>query len=373
MAAVMIAAYDAAGEIRFVGDVPNGVSCGCICPTCGSPLVARQGRENEWHFAHEASQERPECLVGAMNLARGLGIEHLRRLHDAGKLLLPPYFTKASISTPWIARSQPVSWSAQLAGPLSWAEQPAKSHAVATGFLNTGASIAIFVQVGDLNLPFLDGLPTDCAYATLLVAPTWPKGTRTRDDALSVIASTALLRWGYQPDSLGIRAKVQQELEVMAEQERVRLEQIRAFKAEEARWRWSAMSRTASQGDSRSATPPTHVRYPGYPGHKISCSFQFFRLGDDQAWVFYPLDEQFVEELENRVRLDGPLPPKMWAIAPAHGAFEGWDECLPLGVGQALLSEGIYLVRDHLPAVMFLSPRSKVSASAQDPVEFQGK
>ena len=35
-----------------VADVKRGKDCGCICPSCHTPLVARQGQEKEWHFAH---------------------------------------------------------------------------------------------------------------------------------------------------------------------------------------------------------------------------------------------------------------------------------------------------------------------------------
>lgn len=32
--------------------VPNGRQCGCICPSCQTPLEARQGDIKIWHFAH---------------------------------------------------------------------------------------------------------------------------------------------------------------------------------------------------------------------------------------------------------------------------------------------------------------------------------
>lgn len=35
-----------------VADVPKGRQCGCICPSCEMPLIARQGKANRWHFAH---------------------------------------------------------------------------------------------------------------------------------------------------------------------------------------------------------------------------------------------------------------------------------------------------------------------------------
>jgi hypothetical protein len=40
------------GAIVDVHDAPNGRACGCICPSCKTPLIARQGTEREWHFAH---------------------------------------------------------------------------------------------------------------------------------------------------------------------------------------------------------------------------------------------------------------------------------------------------------------------------------
>ena len=42
------------GMLVDVGSVPKGRACGCICPSCKTPLVARQGNINEWHFAHRS-------------------------------------------------------------------------------------------------------------------------------------------------------------------------------------------------------------------------------------------------------------------------------------------------------------------------------
>lgn len=71
-------ALDGNDIIKFVGEVAKGGDCGCFCPACRSPLVAKKGRINEWHFAHESGQERPECLVGALNLFSRLLMEHLQ-------------------------------------------------------------------------------------------------------------------------------------------------------------------------------------------------------------------------------------------------------------------------------------------------------
>lgn len=52
-------------QLIDVGSVPRGNACGCICPSCNTPLVARQGDDNEWHFAHRSqkvhNETRKEC------------------------------------------------------------------------------------------------------------------------------------------------------------------------------------------------------------------------------------------------------------------------------------------------------------------------
>lgn len=47
-------AENAEGRIVHVDDVPNGKECGCHCPHCGEPLVARQGEKYSHGFAHHS-------------------------------------------------------------------------------------------------------------------------------------------------------------------------------------------------------------------------------------------------------------------------------------------------------------------------------
>ena len=121
------------------------------------------------------------------------------------------------------------------------------------------------------------------------------------------------------------------------------------------------------------STPPSGTRFPAYPGHALGCNFQFFRLGADEAWVFYPMDVAFINEHVKMANAAQPLPTKLWAIAPVGGPREGWDECFPPSVGSADAEHGIYWVRDHITAVTFLSPRSKGTHTAYDPAEFSNK
>jgi hypothetical protein len=35
-----------------ISEVQSGKDNGCVCPSCDTPLIARQGSKNDWHFAH---------------------------------------------------------------------------------------------------------------------------------------------------------------------------------------------------------------------------------------------------------------------------------------------------------------------------------
>lgn len=41
-------------QLVDVGSVSRGNKCNCICPSCKTPLIARQGSSKEWHFAHRS-------------------------------------------------------------------------------------------------------------------------------------------------------------------------------------------------------------------------------------------------------------------------------------------------------------------------------
>ncbi len=52
-------------QLVDVGNVKQGNACGCICPSCKTPLVARHGEEKAWHFAHRSqnvhNETRKQC------------------------------------------------------------------------------------------------------------------------------------------------------------------------------------------------------------------------------------------------------------------------------------------------------------------------
>ncbi|WP_119681459.1 competence protein CoiA family protein [Indioceanicola profundi] len=48
-------------RLLHVSEVSSGLACRCVCPGCGTPLVARMGRQRAAHFAHHA----PTSCTGA--------------------------------------------------------------------------------------------------------------------------------------------------------------------------------------------------------------------------------------------------------------------------------------------------------------------
>lgn len=47
-------------RIVDVAEVEYGLACGCVCPSCQSPLVARKGDVKAWHFAHISRADKEE-------------------------------------------------------------------------------------------------------------------------------------------------------------------------------------------------------------------------------------------------------------------------------------------------------------------------
>ncbi|MCF7995276.1 MAG: hypothetical protein K9L88_10600 [Chromatiaceae bacterium] len=77
------------GAPVHIRDSANGLSCGCQCIECGSPLVAKQGNVLDWHFAHAVESAcggySPETILHYR--AKHLFAEMAR--HDGLHSLLP--------------------------------------------------------------------------------------------------------------------------------------------------------------------------------------------------------------------------------------------------------------------------------------------
>ena len=74
------------GSIVSISDVESGLKCGCICPACGKPLIARKGAKRQHHFAHHSGEN---CAYG---YETSLHLAAKDILSKAKKMTIPPVF-----------------------------------------------------------------------------------------------------------------------------------------------------------------------------------------------------------------------------------------------------------------------------------------
>ena len=67
---IMTFAVSQYGRAVHIDEVSNGAQCGCICPACKSPLIAKNGgEERAHHFAHDGRVENNFCSETALHFA----------------------------------------------------------------------------------------------------------------------------------------------------------------------------------------------------------------------------------------------------------------------------------------------------------------
>lgn len=356
------------GAMRFIGEVERGAACGCSCPECGSPLVAKHGTEKEWHFAHEGGQERPECEAGAINMLRRLAVEHLQTLEV---LELPRYSERVKVRSSLHDLSEDVAWDARLVSPVQWIERPTKAAPVGRGRLDAGCELEIYVEIGDQpSRPFLAG-PDATASVVFWSSLPVVSDLRKRLYAEQHIRNHGRIIWRHHPDSLGIVDAARTRLRTRAKQDDDQVERIRQRQAEEAGRKWAGISGRLQHQLSVSeplsidevqamcapdTTPakPIEQAYDWAPQRRPNTSFIFYRLHDGSAWVVYTLQ-------------DGSH-----AIAAWPRADDGWDESLPRSVGVPDEELGVYRAQDLVSAMTFLATRAAVVRATSDPTEFDG-
>ena len=91
------------GRLMHVGEVEGGRRCGCVCPECRQPLIAKKGAKNLHHFAHDRNADCPGALETALHLAAKA------ILSSRCCLRVPAVRLKfASLKSPW--RLFPATW-----------------------------------------------------------------------------------------------------------------------------------------------------------------------------------------------------------------------------------------------------------------------
>jgi hypothetical protein len=67
------------GAIVHISEVASGLACGCRCPGCGAPLVARRGERLDHHFGHYGSADGFGCTTGSETALHKFAKECLAR------------------------------------------------------------------------------------------------------------------------------------------------------------------------------------------------------------------------------------------------------------------------------------------------------
>ena len=72
-------------QLVYIDDAVQGKQCGCICPVCRTPLVAKKGEKRAHHFAHAQDND---CMYAAES-ALHLAAKDL--LKETGYIFVPDY------------------------------------------------------------------------------------------------------------------------------------------------------------------------------------------------------------------------------------------------------------------------------------------
>ena len=60
---IPFARHRPSGRYVDATEVPRGKACDCECPSCHLPLLARQGEQRDWHFAHVTTASDADSTV----------------------------------------------------------------------------------------------------------------------------------------------------------------------------------------------------------------------------------------------------------------------------------------------------------------------
>lgn len=336
----IFAGVDAKETLRFVGDVPRGAACGCRCVACGAPLVARRGEIRNWHFAHEASQERPDCFAGAVNLLRRLTIS---RLMELGLPPLPTYRAQIRTGFTLFPLSESISWSPSKFTIERWVIDGPVTAPVVFIRLATGTRVQLWVDVNGSTEPRATDLAAEeGAIVFRLPLPHSSDLLRNQAAAVQHIDDLGELIWLRCPDAEGIRVSAQADLDRRAQ--RVQDESAALRRMSGA----APVQAPELPAASWPPSPPRDVvdQSPWAAWRKHPHAFLFYGLKDGTAWVIFP-------------HQDGRM-----FMMPYPEAFEGWDEAIPARIGTANYEFNGYFVADRIQPMVYLGNLSKVIRTA---------
>ncbi|KHE92892.1 MAG: hypothetical protein K8F52_17680 [Candidatus Scalindua rubra] len=82
---------DKNNTLVHISDVENGKNCGCVCPSCQSPLIAAKGNIKQHHFRHDDGRDACE---GGLESTVHLAAKQI--ISERQKITLPEYVVFSS-------------------------------------------------------------------------------------------------------------------------------------------------------------------------------------------------------------------------------------------------------------------------------------
>lgn len=326
----IFAGRDEAGRVRYIGEVSAGADCGCFCLVCSARLIAKKGDMNEWHFAHEGGQQRPECLIGARNLVRSVALEHLQTVRRLP--LRQPFVRTVRMGN----HSQCVALNAEIRN-VDWLHETSEaSFPVARLTLEKGEA-DLYLQIEGENLSRKESAERGLLLLRLPM-PSNPQTFLTRESLVSYIVQSMRANWIYLPDINGLLESAKQKVEQLNDADRFKLAMWQKQRSQDAGQRWSKIRTemmNGVQGNSRKiADSSMEVPYiaPAWAKFwKAGTIFYCYFLRDGSRWLLYETEEHGY-------------------ILRPWIADDGWDEALPRSVGIADEGLGAYRCKDILSA-----------------------
>lgn len=353
----IFAGFDSFGELRYISEVPSGLSCGCFCVTCGARLIARKGETNDPHFGHESGQQRPECLVGARNLVRRILSEYLQ----THALPIPTrYQTLVQVG----ALADQASWNLRIVRTLEWKPKPGPDSPAAIVELEHGFKAELVIITDGEDPKFTSSSP-DVGRLVLHAPLPTAESLRSKDTIAPHLAAHMRLEWVHLPDPFGVIESTRRSL---VDKQRRSDESARQFEMERQRAAGQRWGRVRSAMGSGSRHPPNTVEPPAadatdtrlHPHQALEPSTTASgNLNNPQAvhpyaaWAeghilhsgifcyLFKDGSQWVLLKHSQLGL---------ILRPFPVAEEGWDEFFPRHVGLADPVAQCYLMPDLLGA-----------------------
>lgn len=221
---IPFALHEQSQRLVDVASVPKGRGCGCICPSCETPLTARQGQKKRWHFAH-LSQGVDEHTQRECHYSLAVSIRlMIRQIARDGLSLMTPE-KRGFVRKPHNGRQATVQYrvSAPQAIQLERVEVETEFSGVKVDVCAhvANTALAVFLWQSDRPVPEPLSEPQDpnCGVIAINVEQVPPvleevdDGGYTRVLAAYLAESSEGRWWLYHPREPAVRQKALEELE----------------------------------------------------------------------------------------------------------------------------------------------------------------